>query len=541
MNGKILVVDDEADIRLLLRMELQERGFTVLEAENGPEGIEMFKAGHPDLVIADLKMPGMDGLAMIQEMRKSDDMAQFIVLTGYASVETALECIHNNLVYDYLVKPLSDIEDFIYTAQRAIEKKQLMIEKRRYLEALKQTNERLKEARTEVEEKAAATENAYRRLKETQELLIRSEKLSAIGELISAVAHEINNPLTSILGYAQLLSQITDTGKVKSGLRIIEKEALRTAKIVKHMLAFSDTGIFRKEPANMNVIIEQTLGFLSYDLHNHNIRVVKDFDRNLPAIMGDDCQIRQALVNIIINARQAITQAFHTGTLKVRTRYDSTRRAVMVEIEDDGPGIPDDILGRIFEPFFSTKRPGRGTGLGLSVSYHIINEHQGHIAVARCQPHGTIFTIAFPVTAGTEGVLGTPGDGPQRRRKNRLLVVDDEPTVLKLIYQIFMDEGYTVETVTAGKIALEKLETGQYDLMLTDIIMPDIDGKELFSTITSMGLLPPGGVIFMTGDTISYETKRFIESSGATCITKPFAVEDIKNIVSAKIASLGAR
>lgn len=540
MNGKILLVDDEADIRLLLCMELYEKGFTVVEAGNGPEGIERFRAEHPDLVIADLKMPGMDGLAMIQEMRKLDDRAQFIMLTGYASVETALECIRHNLVYDYLVKPLPKIENFIYTVQKAIEKKQLMVEKDKYWEALKQTNERLEEAQTELEEKAAAAENAYRQLKKTQELLIRSEKLSAIGELVSAVAHEINNPLTSILGYAQLLSQVNDPDKIKSGLRIIEKEALRTAKIVKNMLAFTNTGIFRKEPANINIIMEQTLDFLSYDLHNHNIRVVKDFDKNLPAIMGDDYQIRQALVNIIINARQAITQAFHTGTLTVRTRYDSTRRAVMVEIEDDGPGIPDGTRKRIFEPFFSTKRPGRGTGLGLSVSYHIIKEHQGDIFVARREPHGTIFTIAFPVTAGTEAVLETPVADPQRRRKNRLLVVDDEPAVLKLIHQIFMDEGYTVETVTAGKIALEKLETGQYDLMLTDIIMPDIDGKELFSTITDMGLLPPGGVIFITGDTMSYETRRFLESSGAAYITKPFTVEDIKNIVSARIASLAA-
>lgn len=540
MNGKILVVDDEADIRLLLRMELEERGFTVPEAGDGPEGIERFKAEHPDLVIADLRMPGMDGLAMIREMRKLDDMAQFIILTGYASIESVLQCIHQNLVYDYLVKPLSNIEDFIYTVQRAIEKRRLIMEKNNYLDALKQTNERLKEAKAELEEKAAATEYAYRQLKETHELLIRSEKLSAIGELVSAVAHEINNPLTSILGYAQLLSQVSDTDKIRNGLHTIEKEALRTAKIVKNMLAFSNNGIFRKEPANINIIMEQTLGFLSYDLHNHNIRVVKDFDKNLPSIMGDDYQIRQALVNIIINARQAITQAFYTGTLTVRTRYDSTRKAVMVEIEDDGPGIPDDILERIFEPFFSTKRPGRGTGLGLSVSYHIIKEHQGHIAVAQCQPHGTIFTIAFPVTAGTEAVLETPVADTQRRRKNRLLVVDDEPTVLNLIYQIFMDEGYTVETVTAGKIALEKLETGQYDLMLTDIIMPDIDGKELFSTITDMGLLPQGGVIFMTGDTMNYETSRFLESSGATYITKPFTVEDIKNIVSVRIASLGS-
>src|SRR4030042_1482748 len=284
MNGKILLVDDEADIRLLLRMELEERGFTVLEAENGPEGIERFRVEHPDLVIADLKMPGMDGLAMIQEMRKLDDRAQFIMLTGYASVETALECIRHNLVYDYLVKPLPKIENFIYTVQKAIEKKKLMVEKDKYWEALKQTNERLEEAQTELEEKAAAAENAYRQLKETQDLLIRSEKLSAIGELVSAVAHEINNPLTSILGYAQLLSQVSDTDKIRNGLRTIEKEALRTAKIVKNMLGFTNTGIFRKEPADINIIMEQTLDFLSYDLHNHNIRVVKDFDKNLPAI-----------------------------------------------------------------------------------------------------------------------------------------------------------------------------------------------------------------------------------------------------------------
>ncbi|MDI6790758.1 MAG: response regulator, partial [Thermodesulfobacteriota bacterium] len=244
MNGKILVVDDEADIRLLLRMELEERGFTVPEAGDGPEGIERFKAEHPDLVIADLRMPGMDGLAMIREMRKLDDMAQFIILTGYASIESVLQCIHQNLVYDYLVKPLSNIEDFIYTVQRAIEKRRLIMEKNNYLEALKQTNKKLEKTRAELEEKAAATGNAYRQLKETQEMLIRSEKLSAIGELVSAVAHEINNPLTSILGYAQLLSQITDPGKIKGGLRIIEKEALRTAKIVKNMLAFTSNGIF---------------------------------------------------------------------------------------------------------------------------------------------------------------------------------------------------------------------------------------------------------------------------------------------------------
>ncbi|MDD5154168.1 MAG: response regulator [Desulfovibrionales bacterium] len=541
MNGKILVVDDEADIRLLLRMELEERGFTVPEAGNGPEGIERFKAEYPDLVIADLRMPGMDGLAMIREMRKLDDMAQFIILTGYASIESVLQCIHQNLVYDYLVKPLSNMEDFIYTVQRAIEKRRLIIEKNNYLEALKQTNKKLEKAGAELEEKAAATENAYRQLKETQEMLIRSEKLSAIGELVSAVAHEINNPLTSILGYAQLLSQVSDTDRIRNGLRTIEKEALRTAKIVKNMLAFSDTGKIRQEAVNINTLIEQTLDFLSYDLHNHNIRVIKDFDKTLPVIKGDGHQIQQVFANIIINAKQAITQAFRMGTLEVRTRYEPERAVVIAEIADDGPGIPDDIRKRIFEPFFTTKRPGRGTGLGLSVSYSIIKEHDGDISADRREPHGTIFTIRFPRPVGKEIASGPAKTVPQRRGEHRVLVVDDEPIILKLTCDILTREGYDVETVTAGKIALEKLETGRYDLMLADIIMPDIDGKELFNTIRDMGLLPPGGVIFMTGDTMSYETSRFLESSGATYITKPFTVEDIKNIVSARIASLAAR
>ncbi len=372
-----------------------------------------------------------------------------------------------------------------------------------------------------------------------QQQLIQSEKLSAIGELISGIAHELNNPLTGVMGYSQLLQLRKDIDeRAKDSLLKINNLALRCQRIVQNLLSFARKQKPERTLCDINDILESTVELRSYELQVNNIEIVRQLNRNLPKTIADGHQLQQVFLNIVTNAEHAMLDAHGKGTLTIRTRADSSNDRIVIEIADDGPGIPEAHLTRIFDPFFTTKEVGKGTGLGLSLSYGIIKEHGGDIYARSRLNEGSTFMIELPIITHLQEESGLPPQLlPQAIhfenlvRNKRILVVDDEKYILDFFIEVFRMFPMQVDTADDGKVALEKILCNKYDIVFTDFKMPNMSGKELFHSIKDQRPDLLKRIIFVTGDTVSTETRSFFETTGNRYLAKPFKIEEVKEVI----------
>ena len=259
--------------------------------------------------------------------------------------------------------------------------------------------------------------------------LLQAEKLAALGQTISGVAHELNNPLATILTWAERLSQRSVDDQTKRGLETILSESERAAKIVRNLLTFARKRHTTRAMVDVNQVVRETLALRSYEQRLSNITIVEALAAGLPLVFADPHQFQQVLLNLIINAEQAMLGANGRGAMVLRTWHDFDNDAVMLEVNDDGPGVPEDVQPKIFDPFFTTKEVGKGTGLGLTVAYAIIQEHGGRITVNSEPGTGASFFVALPVTDGPvkqitakEPVAAEPSGGAG----SVVLVVEDE-------------------------------------------------------------------------------------------------------------------
>ncbi len=383
--------------------------------------------------------------------------------------------------------------------------------------------------------------------RQLQQQLIQSEKLSAIGELISGIAHELNNPLTGVMGFSQLLQLRKDLDEsAKDNLLKINNLALRCQKIVKNLLSFARKQKPERAVSDVNEILEKTVELRSYELQVNNIEITRDLDRRLPKTIADAHQLQQVFLNILTNAEQAMLEAHGRGHLTIRTRSDAHSARIVVEIADDGPGIPENHLTRIFDPFFTTKEVGKGTGLGLSLSYGMIKEHGGNI-YARSRPgEGATFVVELPVIARLkEEPRAKPKLAPQALRfeklvgGKRILVVDDERYILDFFVEIFHSIPLEVETADNGLAAMRKMQDGAYDLIVTDFKMPRMSGRDLFHWIRENRPELAGRLIFVTGDTVSADTRSFFEDNGTPFLAKPFKIEEVKEVIQKTLEAAG--
>ncbi|MEX2158801.1 MAG: ATP-binding protein [Dehalococcoidia bacterium] len=365
-----------------------------------------------------------------------------------------------------------------------------------------------------------------------QERLLQSEKMVSVGQLVSGVAHELNNPLTGIMGFSQLLLGRNIDEQTKTDVQTIYTEAERAAKIVENLLDFARRKRAQKELANVNELLRRVLELRTYDLRVKNIEPELDLDRNLPETMVDANQIQQVLFNVIVNAEQAMITAHGRGKLKVRSR----RKDGMIELSfaDDGPGIEPETLRRIFDPFFTTKDTGEGTGLGLTISYGIIDEHGGRIWADSRPGRGTTFYIELPVVQGaTEQAAGPVEQEPEASVAARsVLVVDDEESIQRLLGSILQMDGHHVDTARNGREALERIERTNYDLVITDIKMPDMDGRALHARLEQINPRLAQRTIFITGDTVSRDTSDFLQRVTNFCLAKPFKVREVRETIA---------
>jgi two-component system NtrC family sensor kinase len=363
-----------------------------------------------------------------------------------------------------------------------------------------------------------------------QERLLQSEKMVSVGQLVSGVAHELNNPLTGITGFAQLLLARELDESTKRDVETIYDEAERASKIVQNLLSFARRKRAEKELVNLNVLLERVLELRTYDFRVKNIDVELELDPELPETMVDADQIQQVFLNVVINAEQAMLSAHGQGTLTVRSeRKDG---ALRISFQDDGPGMAPETVRRIFDPFFTTKDTGEGTGLGLTISYGIIEDHGGRIWAESEPGRGTTFTIELPVLRG-EQRAGHPEAVPEPTVTGRsILVVDDEQSIQRLLGSILEMDGHRVETARNGREALRRLERGRYDLVITDIKMPDMDGRELYQQLLRRDRALAERTVFITGDTVSPETRTFLQQVDNPCLAKPFRVRQVREAIA---------
>jgi PAS domain S-box-containing protein len=389
-----------------------------------------------------------------------------------------------------------------------------------------------------------------------QSKLLQTEKMAGLGQLVSGIAHELNNPLTSIIGYSQLLLGRRLTAPQEADGRLIHQEAERAARIVKNLLLFAREARPERRSVNLNEIVERTLALRNYELRVENIELSQDLAPDLPPVVADPAQLQQVLLNLLVNAEQAIRQGSGEGSIRVRTRK-TPRGRVSFEILDSGPGIPQEIIPRIFDPFFSTKPSGAGTGLGLSITCGIVKEHGGEILVQSELGHGAKFTVELPAATHEASPLSTPpANGSVARistrivRGERMLVVEDEPTVAHLIADVLGEDGHKVEIVLDGRDGLDRAAAGNYALIICDLRMPHLDGRAIYRELVAQGSPMRHRLLFVTGDTLAPRTLEFLEKSGLPFLAKPFLVEELKAVVeralvaaeqsSAKSAKLAA-
>jgi signal transduction histidine kinase/CheY-like chemotaxis protein len=371
-----------------------------------------------------------------------------------------------------------------------------------------------------------------------QSKLLQTEKMAALGQLVSGIAHELNNPLTSIMGYTQLLMGRRGRADRVTDVKHIFEEAERAGRIVKNLLLFAREAKPERKPVDLNEIVERTLALRSYELKVENIGVELQLVPDLPRTLADAHQLQQVVLNLIVNAEQAILQARGQGHIRVRTRLIAGNR-LGLEVADDGPGVPPDITSRVFDPFFTTKPVGVGTGLGLSIVYGIVHEHGGEVYVESTPGQGATFVVELPVAA--QRAAAQPEQKTQKEIEvaitaspsgHRILVVEDEPTVAQLIVDVLGEDGHQVEAVLDSQEGLEWLSQNIYDLVICDLRMPRIDGRAFHQALVRSGNPAQDRMMFVTGDTLSPRTLEFLERHQLPYLAKPFLVQELKSIVN---------
>lgn len=375
--------------------------------------------------------------------------------------------------------------------------------------------------------------------------LFHSERLAALGQMLSGVAHELTNPLTSILGYAQLVQRRAK--ECERETRHILEEAERARRIARNLLLFARGSTSERMSVSLNEIAERTLAIRAYELRLANITVELDLDRRLPETVADAAQIQQALLNLMVNAEQAIHEIRESGHVWIRTRQLSASR-VALEVADDGPGVSPEVVLHIFDPFFTTKPAGMGTGLGLSILYGIVQQHGGEVSVDSRPGGGAVFTMELPSAAPEAitdklyviGAGGGPAQaGSARTHPARILVVEDEPTVLQLIADVLREEGYRVDTVVDSRQGLELARAHRYDLLICDLRMPHLDGRGFYGELAREENPLQHRLILVTGDTLAPKTVDFLRSVGLPYLAKPFLVDELKEFVARRLEKTG--
>jgi len=377
---------------------------------------------------------------------------------------------------------------------------------------------------------------AEEREKQLQQELNLAGHLASIGEMASGVAHEINNPLTGVIGFTQLLMNRDIPDDIREDLEVINKEAQRVAEIVSGLLAFAHQHKPGREQIDINQLILEVLKLRSHNMQVDNIQAVTHLAPDLPQTTADGNQLQQVFVNIILNAEKAMIKENGGGQLSIKR--EQVDDIIRISLADDGPGISKENLDKIFNPFFTTSEAGQGTGLGLSICHGIITQHNGRIYAESELGKGATFIVELPLVADAEKKIKPKVMAKEtpKREGVKVLVVDDEKAILAFLNRLLAGWGYEVETVDNANDALDRLRSERYNLILMDIKMPVISGIELYNQLEVKDPSLTQRVMFITGDVMETTTRKFLDRTGVPHIAKPFNIGQLKNSIDSMLA-----
>lgn len=389
----------------------------------------------------------------------------------------------------------------------------------------------LEEARQSAKRLQEVVEDQRVRLTLAQQQMIQAEKLSALSQVVAGVAHELNNPLSVVAGQTALLRQKVGDGQLAERVEKIAQASERCARIVRNFLTLARQHPPERQQVRLNHVVREAVELMAYPLRVDDVEVTLDLAEDLPVIWADPNQVHQVVVNLTTNAHHAMRETKPPRRLTLATRYDPGQGRLSLKVADTGPGIPPELKGRIFEPFFTTKPTEQGTGLGLSICNGIIEGHGGTIRVESQPGHGATFLIELPIgesPRATPPIQATASSPPIRGRT--ILVVDDEIGVAEVLADMLSADGHHVETAANGAMGLDKLQKRSYDLILCDIKMPELDGPGFYREVEARYPGLRERFIFLTGDTLSPKTREFLKQTGASCLSKPFALAEVQRL-----------
>jgi signal transduction histidine kinase/CheY-like chemotaxis protein len=406
-------------------------------------------------------------------------------------------------------------------------------------------------------------------LASARQQLMQREKLAAVGQLVSGVAHELNNPLQGVLGYAELMLATKPAALETEELRAIRDNANRAAGIVRNLLTFAGRTTSARGWQQINRVVRDAIAARESGLQTSAIELAFDAADRLPLVYVDATRLEDVIGNLIQNAEAAIAArrdgkaitrlvpAIAPGEIKITTRLETNPDRIFVEVADNGTGLKPDDLMRVFDPFFTTREVGQGTGLGLSVCYGIVREHGGHITAKNGTAGGAVFTIELPVMAESfvavsaaavspspnvdlrsepapaYARLSTPAgaDRDMAARRRKALVVDDEESNAALVRRVLAGAGYDVESTTLSRRALVMIERTPYDAVIADVKMPELSGQELYGRACQIRPEMARRFIFITGDIDGQDTREFLDETRCSYFMKPFNLERLTNAV----------
>ncbi|ANM31942.1 hypothetical protein ABI59_23820 [Acidobacteria bacterium Mor1] len=370
--------------------------------------------------------------------------------------------------------------------------------------------------------------------KQLHEHLLQSEKISALGMLVSGVAHELKNPLTSVIGFCELLMmKESDPGK-RRGLDKVRSEAHRSVRIVNQLLSFSRKRVVEKRLANVNDVLDRVIELKAHDLQMRNIELQRRYAPVLPPVWIDDHQFEQVFLNLVNNAEHALRDRDQPRRLIVETRAERERVGIL--FIDNGPGLPREQINQVFLPFFTTKPAGEGTGLGLSLCHGIVTEHGGSIDFDSAAGQGTTLRIEIPRADPTRIAEEQPRDearGTARPAPGKLLVVEDDPTIGEMVDSYFRAQGWSVDVARDGFEALRKVGQTAYDALLVDLLMPGMDGRELYRRLHESRPDLARRIVFATGDLNDETNVAFLERRSNPVLTKPYTLDSLTDAIGA--------
>lgn len=467
--SRILIVDDEPSIRITCREFLKAEGFAVETAEDAASAIKLLEDGTFDVVVSDIVMQGLTGIELLKKCHELDPLLQVVIITGEPSLQTATEAVRAGAI-DYMIKPVTK-DMLLKTVRQALRVRGLEYDNLRYRDELENL----------VAERTRQLSQALEELRNTQQEMIRQERINALGQMASGIAHDFNNALMAIMGYADILKTQCNrdglTGDYCEALQIIRDAAEDAAAVVRRLRQFykPDDNLLLTE-VDLEKVFE----------HVRNVTKPRwssaaaaggahiNFDINVqsaPPISGHEPELREVFTNLVMNAVDALPEG---GDISVSSRNEADY--VVVSLSDNGCGMDEDTRLRCVEPFYTTKGAS-GSGLGLAVCQSIIQRHSGRLAIESTIGKGTTFHIwlrradTHPVSAIVKSGEQCHANGPFN-----ILVVDDDPNTVKLLTNYLKQGKHTLQTAIDGETALEMLKQNVFDLVITDRAMGKING-----------------------------------------------------------------